>query len=177
MDGRSALPERTSSSSGRRLSRWIPGNAPIVDLELAPRNAEGRAECSGDVRMLKPVGSGNRRLVLDVVPLGPKRVIPGDQWWFAREHDGQVVPDRTHVFHEAGFEPARTPAERPSSGDPRGSIAERYPTRADFPDRTRACAVELSGQRYLLETDIESFVAASGARYDDFMQLAGRLPA
>ena len=36
--------------------------------------------------------------------LAPRRVVPREQWQFAREVDGQVVPDREHVYRAAGFE-------------------------------------------------------------------------
>ena len=37
---------------------------------------------------------------------GPRQIIPEDQWAFARlENNGSVVPDRTRVYLEGGFEP------------------------------------------------------------------------
>lgn len=46
----------------------------ITDIDLAPRNAEGRVEFSGDFYLLKPLdaGKGNRRLLLDVCNRGRK---------------------------------------------------------------------------------------------------------
>ncbi|MEK7407118.1 MAG: alpha/beta hydrolase domain-containing protein [Acidobacteriota bacterium] len=38
---------------------------------------------------------------------GARRVIPRSQWQFAREENGQPVPDRTRVFMPAGFEPGK----------------------------------------------------------------------
>jgi len=35
----------------------------------------------------------------------PRRVVPRSQWRFARLENGQVVPDRTRVYLEEGFEP------------------------------------------------------------------------
>jgi len=45
-----------------------PANAPIVDLELAPRGADGKVRFRGDFILLKPVNleRGNRRLLYDV---------------------------------------------------------------------------------------------------------------
>ena len=37
----------------------------------------------------------------------PRRVIPRSQWRFARLEDGQLVPDRTRVYLEGGFEPQK----------------------------------------------------------------------
>ena len=36
---------------------------------------------------------------------GRRRVVPRDQWRFARVDNGRVVPDPTHVYLEGGFEP------------------------------------------------------------------------
>src|SRR5205807_8585513 len=36
--------------------------------------------------------------------LAPRRVVPREQWQFAREVDGRVVPDREHVYSAGGFE-------------------------------------------------------------------------
>lgn len=38
---------------------------------------------------------------------GPDRVIPRDQWRFAREDDGEVVPDPSYIYLEGGFEPGK----------------------------------------------------------------------
>jgi hypothetical protein len=35
----------------------------------------------------------------------PPRTIPRDQWQFAREQDGTITPDDTHVYLASGFEP------------------------------------------------------------------------
>ncbi|HEY5624296.1 MAG TPA: alpha/beta hydrolase domain-containing protein [Gammaproteobacteria bacterium] len=37
--------------------------------------------------------------------LGERRVIPRDQWAFARVENERVIPDRTRVYLETGFEP------------------------------------------------------------------------
>jgi hypothetical protein len=49
-----------------------PANTGIVDLDLAPRDADGRVTFWADVRILRPTDAGkaNRRLVLDVVNRG-----------------------------------------------------------------------------------------------------------
>lgn len=50
----------------------LPGHEPIADIRLAPRNAAGRVESSADFYLLRPVGGGNRRLLLDVPNRGRK---------------------------------------------------------------------------------------------------------
>jgi len=39
--------------------------------------------------------------------LAPRRVVPRDQWRFAREEDGQVVRDTEHVYMASGFQAGR----------------------------------------------------------------------
>ncbi len=34
----------------------------------------------------------------------PRRVVPHELWQFAREEDGVVIPDPTHIYMESGFE-------------------------------------------------------------------------
>jgi hypothetical protein len=50
----------------------LPVHETIADLSLAPRNGQGRVECSADFYMLRPLGGGNRRLLLDVPNRGRK---------------------------------------------------------------------------------------------------------
>lgn len=38
---------------------------------------------------------------------GPEQVIPREEWRFAREEGGQVVPDANYVYKESGFEPGK----------------------------------------------------------------------
>ena len=52
-------------------------NRGVVDLEYAPRNADGLVECSADLRILKPVemSRGNGRLLYDVNNRGNMRTL------------------------------------------------------------------------------------------------------
>ena len=63
---------------------------------------------------------------------------------------------------------ARDAAERVASGDPRPSIAERYPSRQDYLERVRAVADSLVEQRYLLDLDVERCVAQAAKLWDEF---------
>ncbi len=40
-------------------------------------------------------------------PLGPREIVPRSAWRFAREENGRIVPDPTHVYLASGFEPFR----------------------------------------------------------------------
>ena len=50
----------------------LPAHAGITDLDRAPRNDAGLVEGSADFYMLRPVGGGNRALLLDVANRGRK---------------------------------------------------------------------------------------------------------
>src|SRR5436190_20730467 len=54
-----------------------PHNSVIVDLDRAPRNAQGLVEATTDVEILRPTvaANGNRRLIYDVVNRGTKRAL------------------------------------------------------------------------------------------------------
>ena len=56
----------------------FPANEVIVDLKLAPRNADGRVEASSDFYMLKPIDprKGNGRLFYEVGNRGGKSILP-----------------------------------------------------------------------------------------------------
>lgn len=60
------------------LDPSAPRNQRIVDLGLAPRNADGRVEFSADVYVLKPVdpAKGNGRLLYEAGNRGTKRILP-----------------------------------------------------------------------------------------------------
>ncbi|HKW90769.1 MAG TPA: alpha/beta hydrolase domain-containing protein [Methylomirabilota bacterium] len=49
-----------------------PVHEPIADLGLAPRNGRGLVESSADFYLLRPLGGGSRRLLLDVPNRGRK---------------------------------------------------------------------------------------------------------
>lgn len=56
------------------LNPSLPGNAVIADIDLTPRNAEGKVEYSTNVEILRPVDSerGNRRMFFEVLNRGNK---------------------------------------------------------------------------------------------------------
>ena len=67
------------------------------DRSLADRNHVAYA-------VADPSNPANIMTVRDAVG-GRRSVVPRSQWRFARLENGQVVPDRTHVYLEGGFEP------------------------------------------------------------------------
>lgn len=66
--------ERVVAKARYAVSPTGPGNAGIVDLALAPRNAAGEVEFGADVEILRPahVGQGNARILYDVPNRGGK---------------------------------------------------------------------------------------------------------
>jgi hypothetical protein len=64
---------------------------------------------------------------------------------------GQMIP----------FKKTRT--EREAAGDPRPSLAERYPTHDAYVARVRAAAEALARDRFLLQEDVDRSVAAAQA--------------
>jgi hypothetical protein len=59
---------------------------------------------------------------------------------------------------------ANTKAERLAAGDPRSSIEERYPTRADYVEAVKAAAASLVRERFLLVEDYDRIVQAALAK-------------
>ena len=59
-----------------------------------------------------------------------------------------------------------TAVERADNGDPRLSIAERYPSRLEFLSQTRFVAEALAAEGFLLTPDIPDMVAKAGRAYD-----------
>jgi len=63
-----------------------------------------------------------------------------------------------------GFIPFfRTQAQRVAAGDPRPSLAERYPTHADYVARVAAAASALVGARLLLPEDAAFLIDQANA--------------
>jgi hypothetical protein len=62
-----------------------------------------------------------------------------------------------------------TAAERERTRDPRRSIAERYPTRADYLKKIEESALRLAQERYLLQQDVRPIVQEAGQHWDLLM--------
>ncbi|HUU33817.1 MAG TPA: alpha/beta hydrolase domain-containing protein [Vicinamibacterales bacterium] len=70
--------EKLSGTVHFALDPRAPRNAGIVDLALAPQNAQGLVEFTADFYLLKPVdpGRGNGRLFYEAGNRGTKRILP-----------------------------------------------------------------------------------------------------
>ncbi len=63
---------------------------------------------------------------------------------------------------------ARNKQAREAAGDPRASIEERYASKADYLAQIRDYALQMVGERLLLEEDVERCVEMAAARWDAF---------
>jgi hypothetical protein len=61
---------------------------------------------------------------------------------------------------------ARTPVERERNRDPRLSLEERYPSRAEYLKRVEAAARQLAREGFVLEADIGRLMARAGEQWD-----------
>ena len=59
-----------------------------------------------------------------------------------------------------------TPEERAMRGDPRRSIAERYPSKASYLEQVRQDGQRLIDEGYLLAEDLEYLVGQAARRYE-----------
>jgi hypothetical protein len=75
---------------------------------------------------------------------------------------GFAGPDLCDAFGQA-IPFKQTRAEREAAGDPRRSIAERYPTHQDYVDKVTAAAKALQRERFLLQEDVDRYVQAAQA--------------
>jgi hypothetical protein len=85
-------------------------------------------------------------------------------WTLRHPDDGGAA--QLLVFAGATLPFARTRAEREAAGDPRPSIAERYPSREAYLERVRGAARELVESRHLLDEDVELSVTLAARMWD-----------
>ena len=86
------------SISGQLVVTFVP-NAPIQEQFISDRNH-------------RPYPANNLEDWASVMTVqdsedGPERIIPRQEWAFARVQDGRVVPDARYVYRAAGFEPGK----------------------------------------------------------------------
>jgi hypothetical protein len=67
----------------------------------------------------------------------------------------------------------RTRADRERAGDPRPSIAERYPSRTEYLARVRAAAEALVAARWVLAEDVDAIVDRASGQWDMFQEGLG----
>jgi hypothetical protein len=80
-------------------------------------------------------------------------------------HPQMGAPDRLMSLMGSTIPFLATPEERAERGDPRRSIAERYPSRAPYIEQVRQEAQRLIDEGYLLAEDLELVVSQASRRY------------
>jgi len=94
-------PEATDN--GKPITGWVRSDlvfaTKVFDASLGHRGQKAQ-------RAIEPDSAEYKLTVRDTV-LGERRVIPRDQWRFARFIDGQAVPDPTRIYLKTGFEPGK----------------------------------------------------------------------
>jgi hypothetical protein len=81
-------------------------------------------------------------------------------------HPQMGAPDRLMSLMGSTIPFPTTPEDRERTGDPRRSVAERYPSRSDYLEQVRQAALHLIDQGYLLAEDLELVVGQASRRYE-----------
>lgn len=102
----------------------------------------------------------------------PELTVPAASYtgWNPR-HPKTGGPDQLIAMQGSTFPFAPTREARERSGDPRPSIAERYPSRDDYLARVRAAAEQLAAEGYVLPEDVDLVARNALDRYDAFAAL------
>jgi hypothetical protein len=99
-----SMREITVEPYGERPYEWVtagatfavdpaaPGNDRIIDLDLAPRDDDGRVRFESDVRLLRPTGAGNGRVLLVVPNRGMTGAVPFSTGAAVPPAPGQAPP-------------------------------------------------------------------------------------
>jgi hypothetical protein len=76
------------------------------------------------------------------------------------------MPNERVSFLGSFFPLPKTQADADAAGDPRMSIADRYPSREEYLKRFSDASRKLVEERYLLEEDIDALVTRAGEEWD-----------
>jgi hypothetical protein len=79
------------------------------------------------------------------------------------------APERLGRWDGSFFPFARTENERLAAGDPRPSVAERYPTREAYVAAYAAAALAMAEKELILAMDVNPMIERAGAFYDRVM--------
>jgi Alpha/beta hydrolase domain len=85
--------------------------------------------------------------------------------WNGR-HPEMGAPDHIMALMGATIPFPPTQSEREASGDPRLSIEERYPSKADYLERVTKAAQALVAEGHLLGDDVQTVLEQASHRYD-----------
>jgi len=76
------------------------------------------------------------------------------------------IPGGIRAIRRSTLPFPKTEGERTAKGDPRRSIAERYPSKAAYLDQVRRATDGLIENGYLLPEDVERILAHTARRWD-----------
>lgn len=92
-----------ATDSGKPITGWVRSDfvfaAKVFDASLGHRGQKAQPAIEPD--------SAEYKLTVRDAVLGERRLIPRDQWRFARFVEGQAVPDPTRIYLKTGFEPGK----------------------------------------------------------------------
>ena len=170
-DGTAVPPEQLENSFTAIPGVGFPAHpSRVTAVDFGPEAEQGIAT------VLPPViGEPYRHFVPAVDPDGnelsgirlPDLAVPLATYlgWNLR-HPDMGAPDQLMPLMGATIPFPATQAEREVRGDPRLSIAERYPNKTDYLARARRAANTLVEEGYLLAEDLELVVVQASERYD-----------
>ena len=170
-DGTAVTPEQARGVFAAIPGVGFPAHPPqVVRLDFGPDAAKGVAT------MLPPIeGEPYPRVVPAVDHDGnelsgvrlPDLSVPLATYtgWNLR-HPQIGAPDRLMSLSGATIPFAATRDERMAKGDPRRSIAERYPSKTGYLEAVRREAQRLIDAGYLLAEDVEHVVSQAAQRYE-----------
>jgi Alpha/beta hydrolase domain len=178
-DGTAVLPERLGDLFTAIPGVGFPAHPPqVIRLDFGP------GALSGVATTLPPVeGEPYPHFVPAVDRDGnevagirlPDLTVPLATYagWNLR-HPQMGAPDRLMSLMGSTIPFPATPEERAGRGDPRQSIAERYPSRKRYLDQVRQAAQRLIDEGYLFAEDLDLVVGQASRRYALFA--TGREP-
>jgi Alpha/beta hydrolase domain len=91
-------------------------------------------------------------------------------------HAAMGAPDQLMSLMGATIPFPVTREAREAGGDPRNSIEERYPTKAEYITQVRRAAQALVADGYLLAEDLELVVSQASQRYELVLRHAEEPP-
>jgi Alpha/beta hydrolase domain len=170
-DGTAVTPEQPKEAFTAIPRVGFPAHRPqVVRLDFGPDAARGVATT------LPPVEGKSYPHFVPSVDLDgnevtgirlPDLTVPLATYtgWNLR-HPQMGSPERLMSLMGSTIPFPTTSKERVGRGDPRRSIAERYPSRARYLEQVRQAAQRLVDEGYLLADDLELVVGQASRRYD-----------
>jgi hypothetical protein len=123
------------------------------------------ARVGAPYRTYVPAVDGDGNEVVGIRPLELLAPLATFAGWNPR-HPDQGAPGDLMSMMGSTLPFPLTRAERERTGDPRPSIAERYPSRAAYLERVREATQKLVAARHVLAEDVDAIVERAGRLWD-----------